>query len=56
MGSIMWEREVAEIYDRTYAQIFEPDVLGPMVDFLGALAGDGRALEPRSAQAESVSP
>ena len=35
MGSIMWEREVAEIYDRTYAQIFEPDVLGPMVDFLG---------------------
>lgn len=45
MGSIMWEQDVAEIYDRSYAQIFEPDVLGPMVDFLAALAGDRRALE-----------
>ena len=45
MGSIMWEQDVAEIYDETYAAMNAPEVLGPMVDLLTTLTGDGRALE-----------
>src|SRR6266446_3195254 len=45
MGSIMWDREMAEVYDQTYRAKFEPSVLDPMVDLLAGLAGDGPALE-----------
>jgi hypothetical protein len=45
MGSIMWEREVAEVYDQTYRAKFEPSVLDPIVDLLAGLAGGGPALE-----------
>ena len=45
MGSVMWEREVAEAYDRTSAPMFEPAVLGPTVDLLAELAHGGPALE-----------
>ena len=45
MGSIMWDRDVAEVYDRTYRAKFEPSVLGPIVDVLTGLAGDGPVLE-----------
>ncbi len=45
MGSIMWEQDIAEIYDATYAGMYAPEVLGPMVDLLASLAGDGRTLE-----------
>jgi SAM-dependent methyltransferase len=45
MGSIMWDREVAEVYDQTYRAMFEPSVLGPIVDLLAGLAGDGPVLE-----------
>ncbi|HZC61990.1 MAG TPA: class I SAM-dependent methyltransferase [Streptosporangiaceae bacterium] len=45
MGSIMWERDVAEIYDQTYRAQFEPSVLDPIVDLLAGLARSGPALE-----------
>ena len=45
MGSIMWERDVAEVYDQTYRAKFEPSVLDPVVDLLAGLAGGGPALE-----------
>lgn len=45
MGSITWGQEVAEVYDATYADGFEPSVLYPMVDLLSELAGGGRVLE-----------
>ena len=36
---------VAARYDESSAEMFEPEVLEPAVDFLAALAGDGPALE-----------
>jgi len=36
---------VADRYDETSAEMFDPAVLGPTVDFLAGLAGDGPALE-----------
>ena len=45
MASIMWDREMAEVYDRTYQAMFEPAVLEPMVDVLADLAQGGAALE-----------
>jgi SAM-dependent methyltransferase len=32
-------------YDESAADLFEPEVIDPVVDFLAKLAGDGRALE-----------
>jgi SAM-dependent methyltransferase len=37
--------DVAVRYDQSSAYMFDPAVLGPTVDFLAELAGDGRALE-----------
>ena len=37
--------DVAARYDETSASMFDPTVLGPTVDLLAELAGDGRALE-----------
>jgi SAM-dependent methyltransferase len=45
MGSVTWDRQIAEVYDKTYAAQFEPSVLAPMVDVLAGLAGGGPALE-----------
>jgi SAM-dependent methyltransferase len=45
MGSIMWGREIAEVFDETSAADFEPSVLGPIVEFLADLARGGPALE-----------
>jgi SAM-dependent methyltransferase len=45
MGSIVWDREIAEVYDATYAGLAKPSVVDPMVDLLVQLAGDGNALE-----------
>ena len=39
MGSIIWDRDVAEVYDQTYRAKFEPSVLDPIVDLLAGLAG-----------------
>jgi len=36
---------VAERYDESSAEMFEPGVVDPVVDFLADLAGDGAALE-----------
>lgn len=45
MGSIIWDREVAEVYDQTYRARFEPSLLGPVMDLLAGLAGGGPAFE-----------
>lgn len=49
VATVMWGRELAEHYDETSAEMFDPAVLGPAVDVLAELAGDagtaGRALE-----------
>jgi SAM-dependent methyltransferase len=45
VGSIVWGREIAEVYDATYAAMEEPAVVDPMVDLLAQLVGDGAALE-----------
>ena len=37
--------DVAARYDESSASMFDPTVLGPTVDLLAELAGDGRALE-----------
>ena len=45
VGSKVWGEESAEIYDVTSASMFDASVLGPTVDLLAELAGDGAALE-----------
>lgn len=40
-----FDERVAERYDTSSAEMFDPAVVGPAVDFLAALAGGGRALE-----------
>jgi SAM-dependent methyltransferase len=45
MGSVTWDRDIAEIYDATYARMFDPAVLDPIVDRLADLAHGGPALE-----------
>jgi SAM-dependent methyltransferase len=45
MGSVMWDRDLAEVYDQTYAAGFDPLVLDPVVDVLAALARGGPVLE-----------
>ncbi|MDX6316732.1 MAG: hypothetical protein QOD35_132 [Nocardioidaceae bacterium] len=41
----IWDADAAERYDTSHAEMFDPGVVGPTVDRLAALAGDGRALE-----------
>jgi len=45
MASITWGAEVAEVYDKTYAAMFEPSVLDPMTCLLAELARGGPVLE-----------
>ena len=45
MSSVVWDHDVAEVYDQTYRAKFEPSVLDPIVDLLAGLAGSGPALE-----------
>lgn len=45
MPSVMWERDIAEVYDTTSAAMFEPAVLDPVVDILVELSRGGPALE-----------
>ena len=40
-----FDEGVASTYDETSDRMFDPAVVGPTVDFLAELAGDGRALE-----------
>ena len=41
----LWDAETAQRYDTPGTGMFAPEVLGPTVDRLAELAGDGRALE-----------
>ncbi|WP_433367249.1 class I SAM-dependent DNA methyltransferase [Actinoplanes sp. CA-142083] len=41
----IWDAEAAQRYDTPGTGMFAPEVLGPTVDKLAALAGDGAALE-----------
>ena len=40
-----FDEGVAATYDEDVADLFDPAVVGPTVEFLAELAGDGRALE-----------
>jgi SAM-dependent methyltransferase len=40
-----FDERIAQSYDTKWANLFDPAVLGPAVDFLAALAGSGAALE-----------
>jgi SAM-dependent methyltransferase len=40
-----FDERAAARYDEDSAEMFEPGVLGPIVDFLAEIAGSGRALE-----------
>ncbi len=44
-SSDLWDESTAERYDDSSADMFAPAVLGPAVDLLARLAGDGAALE-----------
>ncbi|NNK91041.1 MAG: class I SAM-dependent methyltransferase, partial [Acidimicrobiia bacterium] len=41
----LWNEQVAARYDENSASMSSPEVLGPTVDFLAELAGEGHALE-----------
>jgi SAM-dependent methyltransferase len=41
----IWDHEAAQRYDTPGTGMFSPEMLGPAVDRLAGLAGDGRALE-----------
>jgi len=41
----IWDAETAQAYDTPGTGMFAPEVVGPTVDRLARLAGDGRALE-----------
>jgi SAM-dependent methyltransferase len=45
MTKIWFDEEIAASYDEDSADRFDPATLGPTVDLLAGLAGDGRALE-----------
>lgn len=45
MAKVWFDEEVAAHYDETSHHMYRPEVLGPVVDFLAELAGDGAALE-----------
>ncbi|AVV46332.1 SAM-dependent methyltransferase [Streptomyces sp. P3] len=44
-SSELWTRATADRYDAEESELFSAVVLGPTLDFLAELAGDGRALE-----------
>jgi SAM-dependent methyltransferase len=44
-SSDYWDAATAASYDESSAFMFEPEVLGPAVNFLAELAGEGAALE-----------
>jgi SAM-dependent methyltransferase len=45
VAAIKWGPDIAAAYDKTYAEMFEPAILDPMVEWLAEAAGDGAALE-----------
>jgi SAM-dependent methyltransferase len=45
VASITWSAEIADVYDEVNAEQFAPGLLGPMLDLLAELAGEGPVLE-----------
>src|SRR5690348_11970754 len=45
MASVVWDDEIAQVYDETAAAISDPAVLEPIVEVLADLAQTGAALE-----------
>ena len=45
MAKVQFDEQIAARYDETSADMYRPEVLEPVVDFLQELAGDGAALE-----------
>ena len=45
MGAVVWDRDLAEVYDATYAAESDPAVLDPTLGRLIELAGTGPVLE-----------
>jgi hypothetical protein len=45
MTDVVFNEAAAEMYDAASASMYAPGVLGPAVDFLAGIAGDGAALE-----------
>ena len=45
VGSIIWEADLAAVYDETYSAEFEPAVLEPVIDRLAEWSQGGAALE-----------
>lgn len=45
VSSDLWDEQTAASYDADSAAMFAPEVLGPTVDLLAELAGDGPVLE-----------
>ena len=45
MATYVWDAATAADYDTASPEMFDPALLGPCVDLLAALAGDGPALE-----------
>jgi SAM-dependent methyltransferase len=45
VSSIVWDAELAQAYDSTHADMFDPAVVGPAVDALVELAGSEPTLE-----------
>ncbi len=45
MPTVVWDEEIANVYDAGCADMFEPAVVEPTVELLAALAGDAPALE-----------
>jgi ubiquinone/menaquinone biosynthesis C-methylase UbiE len=45
VASVMWDAELAAVYDDVYAQEAEPSVVEPVTRVLAELAGSGAALE-----------
>jgi Methyltransferase domain len=44
-GPLVFDEWIAQRYHTLWPELFDPDVVDPVVDFLAALAGAGRALE-----------
>ncbi len=45
MSSEVWGKDAAADYDSTSAEMFDPEVLGPTVDFLVEVSRGGPVLE-----------
>jgi hypothetical protein len=45
VASVMWDAELAAVYDDVYAREAEPSVIEPIAGILAELAGSGAALE-----------